>query len=70
MREEDVVNYMKHAVMAEELGLTDIRFHLEEIAADKASYARELRRILKGLQKDIFSSCCSFTERSFGALMN
>jgi bacterioferritin len=49
MEEEDVVNYTKHAALADELGLVDIKMRLEEMAADEAGHARELRRILKGL---------------------
>jgi bacterioferritin len=49
MEEADVENYMKHAQMAEELGLVELKLKLEEMAADEAGHARELRRILKGL---------------------
>jgi rubrerythrin len=35
--------------MAEELGLVELQLKLEEMAADEAGHARELRRILKGL---------------------
>ena len=49
MEEEDVKNYMKHAELADELGLIDIKLRLEEMAADEAGHARELRRIIKGL---------------------
>jgi rubrerythrin len=35
--------------MAEELGLVEVKLKLEEIAADEARHARELRRVLKGL---------------------
>lgn len=49
MEKGDVENYMKHAQLAEELGLIELQFHLEEMAADEAGHARELRRILKGL---------------------
>ncbi|MBN2499179.1 MAG: ferritin-like domain-containing protein [Anaerolineales bacterium] len=45
---EDVENYMKHAQMAGELGLVELEMKLEEMAADEAGHARELRRILKG----------------------
>jgi bacterioferritin len=46
---QDVHAYMKHAEMAGELGEVDIAMKLEEMAADEAGHARELRRILKGL---------------------
>jgi bacterioferritin len=49
MEEADVVNYTAHAALADELGLVDIKMRLEEMAADEAGHARELRRILKGL---------------------
>jgi bacterioferritin len=49
MERGDVENYMEHARMAEELGLIELQFHLEEMAVDEAGHARELRRILKGL---------------------
>jgi bacterioferritin len=46
---QDVDAYMKHAETAGELGEVDIAMKLEEMAADEAGHARELRRILKGL---------------------
>jgi bacterioferritin len=49
MEKDDVENYMKHAEMAEELGLVELKMKLEEMAADEAGHARQLRRILKGL---------------------
>lgn len=45
----DVENYVKHAKMAEELGEVELKMKLEEMAADEAGHARELRRLLKGL---------------------
>jgi bacterioferritin len=45
----DVDAYMEHAALAEELGLIELEMKLEEMAADEAGHARELRRILKGL---------------------
>jgi len=45
----DVENYTKHAKLAEELGLTELKVKLEEMAADESRHARELNRILKGL---------------------
>jgi bacterioferritin len=49
MEKEDVENYMAHAALAEELGYVDLYMKLEEMAADEAGHARELRRLLKGL---------------------
>jgi bacterioferritin len=49
MEKQDVENYKKHAQMAEELGLIELQLHLEDMAADEAGHARDLRRILKGL---------------------
>lgn len=49
MESEDVRNYMKHAEMAEELGYVELKNKLEDMAADEAGHARELRRLLKGL---------------------
>jgi bacterioferritin len=49
MERQDVENYMKHAEMAGDLGLVELQIKLEEMAADEAGHARELRRILKGL---------------------
>ena len=46
----DVKAYAEHASWAEELGYIDIKLHLEEMAADEAGHAREIRRILKGLK--------------------
>lgn len=49
MELDDVENYMKHANMAEELGYVELKMKLEEMAADEAGHARELRRLIKGL---------------------
>ncbi|MFW6069383.1 MAG: ferritin-like domain-containing protein [Chloroflexota bacterium] len=49
MEEQDVENYKAHAAIAEELGMVDIQMRLEDMAADEAGHARELRRLLKGL---------------------
>jgi bacterioferritin len=46
---QDVEEYMSHASIAEELGQVELKMKLEEMAADEAGHARELRRILKGL---------------------
>lgn len=49
MEEQDVKNYKAHAAIAEELGMVDVQMRLEDMAADEAGHARELRRLLKGL---------------------
>ncbi|HSM59039.1 MAG TPA: ferritin-like domain-containing protein [Candidatus Sulfomarinibacteraceae bacterium] len=49
MEKQDVENYKAHAALAEELGMIDIQMQLEDMAADEAGHARELRRLLKGL---------------------
>lgn len=49
MEEEDVANYMKHAEMADELGMVELKMKLEEIAADEAGHARSLSRLVRGL---------------------
>ena len=49
MERSDVENYMEHAKMAEDLGLVELKIKLEEMAADEAGHARELRRLIKGL---------------------
>ncbi len=49
MEAQDVKNYLAHANLAEQLGLPELKLKLEELAADEAGHARELRRLLKGL---------------------
>jgi bacterioferritin len=49
MELQDIENYKKRAKQAEELGEAELKVKLEEMAADEASHARELRRLLKGL---------------------
>jgi bacterioferritin len=49
MEQQDVDNYIKHAQLAEDLGLVELKMKLEEMAADEAGHGRELRRIVKGL---------------------
>ena len=49
MEKEDVENYLKHSKEAEDLGFIELKMKLEEMAADEAGHARELRRLLKGL---------------------
>ena len=49
MEEADVKSYLKHSQEAEDLGLAELKMKLEEMAADEAGHARELRRLLKGL---------------------
>jgi bacterioferritin len=48
MELEDVKNYIEHSRIADELGLVELKMKLEEMAADEAGHARDLRRILKG----------------------
>lgn len=49
MELQDVEAYMEHAELAGELGEVELKLKLEEMAADEAGHARQLRRILKGL---------------------
>lgn len=49
MELQDVEEYTKHAELAGDLGEVELKIKLEEMAADEAGHARELRRILKGL---------------------
>jgi bacterioferritin len=49
MELNDVKNYIAHAELAGQLGYIELKLKLEEMAADEAGHARELRRILKGL---------------------
>jgi bacterioferritin len=49
MEKQDIENYRSHSQMAGELGMVELQVKLEEMAADEAGHARELRRILKGL---------------------
>ena len=49
MEKQDVENYKAHAELADELGLVELNMKLEEMAADEAGHARELRRVLSGL---------------------
>jgi bacterioferritin len=48
MERQDVEHYRAHAALAEELGLVELQIKLEEMAADEAGHARELRRLVKG----------------------
>lgn len=50
MELQDVENYRKHAALAEESGEFDLKIKLEDMAADEGTHARDLRRLLKGLQ--------------------
>jgi len=47
---QDVENYTRRARQAEELGEIELKVKLEEMAADEAGHARELRRLLKGMR--------------------
>jgi bacterioferritin len=51
MELQDVQNYTEHSKMAEELGETELKVKLENMAADESRHARELLRILKGMEK-------------------
>jgi len=46
---EDIANYNHRAEQAQKMGEMELMVKLEELAADEAGHARELRRILKGL---------------------
>ena len=46
-------NYMAHAELAGELGYTEPRLKLEEMAADEASQARNFRHILRGCKSSM-----------------
>lgn len=46
---KDVENYKTRARQADELGEVELRLKLEEMAADEAGHARELRRLLRGM---------------------
>lgn len=49
MELQDVDSYTAHARAADELGLAELKVKLEEMAADEAGHAREIRRLLRGL---------------------
>jgi bacterioferritin len=49
MELQDVADYIRRAEQAKDLGEVELMVKLEEMAADEAGHARELRRILKGL---------------------
>ena len=49
MEEKDVANYMKRSHLAEEMNHIELKVRLEEMAADEARHARELRRLAKGM---------------------
>jgi len=49
MELNDVENYTAHSKMAEQLGITELKVKLEEMAADESRHARDLHRILKGM---------------------
>ena len=49
MEKADVENYVKHAQMADDLGLVEFKLKLEDMAADESGHARELSRLLKGM---------------------
>jgi bacterioferritin len=45
----DAENYKHHAQIADQMGEIEIKVRLEEMAADEARHARELRRLMHGL---------------------
>jgi len=49
MELHDVENYRRRAEQADAIGKVELKLKLEEMAADEAGHARELRRLLKGL---------------------
>jgi bacterioferritin len=49
MELRDVANYTERAEQAEELGLVELKVKLEEMAAEEAGHARELRRLIRGM---------------------
>ena len=49
MELQDVKNYATRAKQAEDLGEIELKVRLEEMAADEAEHARELRRLLRGI---------------------
>ena len=49
MEKHDVESYKAHAALAGELEMIELQMKLEEMAADEAGHARELRRLLRGL---------------------
>jgi len=49
METADVKRYTQHAHLAEEVDEIELQLKLEEIAADEAGHAREIRRILRGM---------------------
>ena len=49
MEMQDVSDYMERASVAAELDNVELKVRLEEMAADEARHARELRRLAKGM---------------------
>lgn len=49
LEEQDVVNYRQRASMAGEQDNIELKVRLEEMAADEARHARELRRLVRGM---------------------
>ncbi len=47
--EQAMTDYRMHSELAEQLGEVELKVRLEEMAADEAEHAREIRRLLKGL---------------------
>jgi bacterioferritin len=53
MEIQDVENYTQRARQASELGEIELKVKLEEMAADEAGHAHELRRLLKGMDSSM-----------------
>lgn len=49
MEQTDVTNYTERAALAEKLGKAELKVRLEEMAADEARHARQLRRLVTGM---------------------
>lgn len=49
MEEQAIKNYTEHAALAEELGEAELKVKLEEMAAEEAGHARDIRRLLRGI---------------------
>ncbi|MCB0036089.1 MAG: ferritin-like domain-containing protein [Anaerolineales bacterium] len=49
MEQSDVTNYTERAALAEKLGKAELKVRLEEMAADEARHARQLRRLVTGM---------------------
>lgn len=50
LEDEAAARYMRRAREAEELLLPELKARLEQMAADEAAHAREMRRVVKGFE--------------------